>query len=110
MEPKARWVSRFAIADHTGSQFVSAFDDSGKVVLGCDAGEVVNLWEQRDSDQQSAWRLEQIFKAAQFRRFRMRLRSKKEVWNDEERVKEEITAATASESPSGPTVVPHAGA
>lgn len=86
-EPIARWVLNFAIADHTGTMWVSAFDEAGQQVIGCSATEVARLWQDRDSDTEAAARIEEIFKAAHFRRMRMRLRSKKEVWNDEERTK-----------------------
>jgi replication factor A1 len=86
-KPTPRWVLSFDISDHTSSQYVSAFDEAGKSVLGCDASEAAALWEQRDTDMAAAARFEELFKAAQFKRRRMRLRSRKEMWNDEERVK-----------------------
>jgi len=88
--PKARWIIRFVIADQTASQLVNAFDDKAKDILGCEADEVWHLWEHRESVPEAADRISNIFTAAQFKRFRMRLRSKKERWQDEDRVKVEV--------------------
>merc|ERR1719487_727597 len=86
-DPSARWTASFSICDHSGSQYVSVFDEIGQKVLGCTAQEMAQLWDRKDDDVQAAMEIERVFKAAQFKRWRLRLRSKKEVWNDEERVK-----------------------
>jgi len=85
--PCARWLVSFAIADQTGSQLVSCFDDTGHKIVGRSASEVARLWEMKDNDAVAAAQLEQILQSPQFTRWRLRLRSKKEVWNDEERLK-----------------------
>merc|ERR1712151_864672 len=76
-EPRPRWISQMSIADHTGTQYISAFDDIAQKVLGCDATEAARLWDLRDHDQEAASKFESIFRAAQFTRWRLRLRSKK---------------------------------
>ncbi|CAE8636591.1 unnamed protein product [Polarella glacialis] len=86
-EPTARWIAQFAIGDHTGNQYVSSFDETGQKILGCKASEVAELWRVKESDLVAAARIEQLFKAAQYKRWRLRLKSRKEVWNDEERLK-----------------------
>jgi len=86
-EPTPRWVVNFSIADHTGSQYVSCFDELGGKILGCQASEAAQLFNQRDVDGDAASKFEQIFKNALYKRCRLRIRSKKEVWNDEERLK-----------------------
>lgn len=85
--PTARWTLNFSVADHSGSIFVSAFDDVCQKLLDMPASRVAHMWEQRDADKAAALELEGLFQSAQFKRWRMRLRSKKEVWNDEERSK-----------------------
>lgn len=79
-----------SIAYYTGTQYISAFDDHGKIIMGCEANELAVLWTKKDDDPGAAGQIEALFKAAQFRRWRLRLRSKKEIWNDEERVKAQI--------------------
>merc|ERR1712032_670727 len=88
--PVARWILSLSIADHTGMQYISAFDEHGKIIMGCEANDMADLWKDKDNDPNAAHRIEALFKDAQFRRWRLRLRSKKETWNDEERVKAQI--------------------
>merc|ERR1712194_322622 len=92
--PKPRWIAQMSIADHTGSQYVSTFDDMGQEILACDATEASRLWDLKDHDTEAARKLESIFTTAQFKRFRFRLKSKKEMWNDEERLKVSVMDVT----------------
>jgi len=85
--PCPRWMNQFSIADQTGTQYVSAFDEVGQKLIGCSAAEVAVLWEARDADQEASNELERRFRGPLFKRWRLRLKSTKEVWNDEERVK-----------------------
>lgn len=85
--PCPRWMVSFAIADQSGSQFVSCFDETGQKMIGCSASDIAQLWDMKDTDAAAAMQLEHIFKSAQFKRWRLRLRSKKEVYNDEEKLK-----------------------
>jgi len=88
-EPKARWIAQFQIADHTGSAYVSSFDEIGQKILGCEASEAARLWQEREQSEMSegASEWERMFKRALWKRCRLRLKSRKEVWNDEERTK-----------------------
>jgi len=85
--PSVRWVCQFIVSDHTGSQYVSGFDDAGQTLLGCKAEEAARRWERRESDDRVQTELEHIFKEGMYKRFRLRVRSRKEFWNDEERLK-----------------------
>ena len=85
--PRPRWVLNLSISDHTASQVVSTFDEIGQQILCCDAAEAARLWAARECDHIAALKLDEMFRAVQFKRYRMRLRSKKEMWNDEERLK-----------------------
>jgi len=86
-EPHVRWMSNFAIADQSGSQFVSAFDEVGQKILGRPAADAARLWEAREQDEQAAAELERLFREAQYKRWRLRVKAHKEMWNDEERLK-----------------------
>lgn len=88
--PIARWMLNFSIADHTGATYVSAFDDTARLIMSCEANDVAALWKDKDHDPNASSRIEAVFRAAQFKRWRLKLRSKKEVWNDEERVKAQL--------------------
>ena len=85
--PKARWILNLLIADQTGQQYVSGFDEMSEKLIGLDCSEFAALWERRDTDEAMSQQVEDIFRRLQFTRWWMRMRSKKEVWNDEERVK-----------------------
>lgn len=92
-EPTARWMGQFSIADQSGTQYISAFDAETEQILGAKANEIAALWERKDCDAAAATRIEEIFRRPQYTRWRMRLRSKKEVWNDEERIKVNLVDA-----------------
>lgn len=74
--PVARWMLNFAIADHTGSQYVSSFDETGKLIMNCEANDVADAWKRKGDDPNASTRIDAVFKAAQFKRWRLRLRSK----------------------------------
>jgi len=87
-EPVARWMASFSIADHTATQFVSVFDEVGCQLLGCEATEAVRLWPAMEAgDRDAEARIDRIFQGLQLKRWRMRVKSRREVWNDEARVK-----------------------
>eukprot|EP00929_Paragymnodinium_shiwhaense_P093236 TRINITY_DN5337_c0_g1_i1.p1 TRINITY_DN5337_c0_g1~~TRINITY_DN5337_c0_g1_i1.p1 ORF type:complete len:844 (+),score=238.98 TRINITY_DN5337_c0_g1_i1:165-2696(+) len=85
--PCPRWMAQFAIADQSGTQYVSTFDEVGQKLLGCQAAEAAHLWERKEADPESSVEFERRFRAPLFKRWRMRLKCIKEIWNDEERLK-----------------------
>lgn len=91
---KARWMLSFAIADHTGSHFVSTFDEVGAKIMGCDASRAAELWARKDTNTEAADELTKVMKAASYGRWRLRLRSKLENWNDEDRLKFTVIEGT----------------
>lgn len=89
----ARWMATFSIGDHTGVQYVSGFDESLQTVFGFSAQEFADLWERRDTDTSAYGRIEETFRSRSFTKWRLRLKSKKELWNDEEKLKVSIMEA-----------------
>lgn len=85
--PTARWIAQFLVADWSGGQYVSSFDEQGQKILGCPASEAARLWDLKETDTTMANQLETLFKSALFKRWRIRIKSKKEIWMDEERIK-----------------------
>jgi len=77
--PCPRWMARFAIADPTGTQYVSTFDEVGEKMLGCPASDVAALWDRRGQDPTAAAGFENIFRRAMYKRWKLRLKAKKEV-------------------------------
>ena len=65
-----RYMLSFQIADWTGSQWVTAFDDTGAALLGRPAAEMNRLREQQSP------LYEQTFENASFKQFNFRCRAK----------------------------------
>lgn len=85
--PMARWMCQFIACDHTGSQYIASFDEVGVKLLGCTANEAASRWDRREMDQSLDGEIEEIFKQGLFKRWRLKLKSKKEIYNDEEKLK-----------------------
>ncbi|KNC54564.1 replication protein A DNA-binding subunit [Thecamonas trahens ATCC 50062] len=76
-----RYVLSVSAADHTGSFWLSAFDDSAPTLLGKTAAEMAALKEADDPAYQHA------FEEATFKAYNFRLRAKVETYRDEDRVR-----------------------
>lgn len=85
-EPSVRWICQFSVSDHTGTQYMSSFDDVGQVIMGCKAEEVGRRWDRREEDSVQR-ELDRLFNAGLHKRWRIRVKSRKEFWNDEEKLK-----------------------
>jgi len=72
-----RYMLSFAVADSTGSRFVSAFNEEAALVLGMTAGE---LKAAADTDERAIHR---AYAAAQFKHWEVRLRAKAETGQDD---------------------------
>jgi len=75
----ARFIVSMRIQDSSGECLVRAFHDQGKAVLGVDATEIDNSHDPLAAQQEAVDR-------ALFRPFMFKIRSKKEVHMDEERI------------------------
>lgn len=78
---KYRLILSCNIADHTGSQWVTAFQESGEAMLSVTAKE---LGEARESDEV---RYDKIFLDASFKSHNLKLRAKMETYQDEAKLK-----------------------
>lgn len=96
-EPRARWMFSPVFGDETGSQSMRVFDEAGVVLMGCQANVLARAWDQKDSDAAAADEVDNIFRAAQWKRWRLRIKSKREMWNDEDRIN--VTVMEASPVP-----------
>jgi len=78
-----RFILPGTMADHSGSQWVTLFDDQAKELLGCTAKEVKDL---QDSSKTADF--EAVFRRAQFSEWVLRVRAKMESGQDgEERLR-----------------------
>lgn len=87
LAPSARWICQFSACDHTGSSYFSSFDEVGVKMLGHKADEAARRWDRREVDQSMDVEIEQIFKRGLFKRCMLKVKSKKEIYNDEEKLK-----------------------
>jgi replication factor A1 len=82
--PMYRYLAnRVQVVDHTGSMEVSFFDEAGRQIFGCDADEIAALWEDPTREAELTQRLSQLT----WKRYLLRMSSKKETWQDEVRVR-----------------------
>ncbi|XP_037089314.1 replication protein A 70 kDa DNA-binding subunit-like [Pollicipes pollicipes] len=89
-----RWrlLVQMNVADMTGNQWVTAFQETAESVMGVSADELGRL---RDSDMEAFM---QVFSRANFKQFNMTLRAKMETYNDESRMRVVVSSATAVSS------------
>jgi len=85
-ECENRYILSFNIADHTASQWVSCFNEEGKIILQRTANEMAAF---KESDPNA---FEATFSDALFSRYNLKIRAKSENYNDENRVKCSIIA------------------
>jgi len=82
-QPNYRYLCRLQVADDTGALDVNSFDETGVKLFGCEAREVAGLWDSPAHQAELQARLQR----PRCRQHVMKLRSQKETFNDEERVK-----------------------
>eukprot|EP00746_Dinoflagellata_sp_MGD_P124179 gnl/MRDRNA2_/MRDRNA2_58766_c0_seq1.p1 gnl/MRDRNA2_/MRDRNA2_58766_c0~~gnl/MRDRNA2_/MRDRNA2_58766_c0_seq1.p1 ORF type:complete len:580 (+),score=121.03 gnl/MRDRNA2_/MRDRNA2_58766_c0_seq1:88-1827(+) len=93
-EPIARWMFSPTFGDETGSMIMRVFDEAGQSLMGCQANAIARIWEQKDTNADAADQIDNIFRAAQWKRWRLRVKSKREMWNDEDRINMQVMEAT----------------
>jgi len=84
--PQRRYVLSITITDHTGSIYVSVFDDAGKILLGKSADE---LHELRETDNDAA---KEVIENAMCRQYIFRCRAKLETYQDQERIRTSVSS------------------
>lgn len=92
--PKARYIARVKVQDLTNQIEATAFDEVGQKLFQADANEVWQLWEKKDQDPEAARQLEEIFSRAFFTRWNMKIKSVKEKYQEEDRIKRQIQDIT----------------
>lgn len=93
-QPTARWLFNPVFGDETGSASIRVFDEAGVSLMGCPANVISRIWEQKESNTAAADEVDNIFRAAQWKRWRLRVKSKRTMWNDEERIEMMVMEAT----------------
>ena len=76
-----RYIINMTVADHTGQQWVSAFGDTGDVIMGMTAGALKELMDTNYDAYEKA------IADANFKQFLMKFKVADDTYNDETRVK-----------------------
>jgi replication factor A1 len=82
LECKRRYILSLSVADHTGTQWITLFDDQALQLLGHTAEDLHQLKLSGDIDS-----YEKVFSDAMFKQVIVKLRVKQEMVNDEPRLK-----------------------
>jgi len=77
-----RYVLFLKVSDHSGSHWMSAFDDVGKMLLGVPASVIYQCREENDEIQ-----LQNIFAAASYKTYNMKIRAHEEFYQEEAKLK-----------------------
>jgi len=80
-----RYIVRGAIADATNYQWITLFDDSAKKIIGKSAKEMASIKESNEIE------FRRILHRARYRQFNFSVKTSKETWNDEDRLKMTVT-------------------
>ncbi|KAF9112417.1 Replication factor A protein 1 [Mortierella sp. AM989] len=83
-EPEYRYIMGVNVADHTGHNWLQAFNDAGNIITGKPAGELVK----------NPLEVKPTFDKATFKSFIFRCRAKQETYGDEAKTRFTIVAAT----------------
>jgi replication factor A1 len=80
--PHANWryIMSVNVSDHTGQLWLSAFDDTGKLILGVDANEVTRLKDEGEDA-----KVKDIFADAMCKTLVFRVKAKMDTFQDQQR-------------------------
>jgi len=78
---KYRLMLQSNIADHTGNQWITSFQDSAEVILGTKSDQLGKLREENENE------FDKIFSDASFTPFILKVRAKHETYQDESKLK-----------------------
>jgi len=80
-----RYIVRGAIADATSYQWITLFDDSARKIINKSAQEMATIKERDEIE------FRRILHQARYRQFNFSVKTSKEMWNDENRLKMTVT-------------------
>jgi replication factor A1 len=81
-EPQYRYVLSVNVADHTGTLWLSCFDEAGQKIVGVTANEAMKMKES-DEEGNTAGQFMNIMQDATCRTFNFRVRAKLETYQDQ---------------------------
>ncbi|KAJ5172261.1 Replication factor A protein 1 [Penicillium capsulatum] len=87
-KPEYRYIMPMSVSDHTGQLWLSCFDDTGRLIMGMSADDLMQLRE----DDPSAFG--EVFQEANCRTWSFRCRAKFDTFNEQHRVRYQVSSAT----------------
>lgn len=79
-KPQYRYVLSFTIADHTGSTWLSCFDEQARLLMGCTADEM-NDWKEGEEKEHA----DRVFQEANCKSYSFRVKARMDTYRDEQR-------------------------
>ncbi|KAJ8901074.1 hypothetical protein NDN08_004934 [Rhodosorus marinus] len=87
-DPNYRYVLNVNAQDHTGTMWLSFFDEAAQTIIGKSATEMSDLQEFRENE------YERLLEAPLLKPYVLRVRAKQDTWQDEVRVKYQVLKAS----------------
>ncbi|EGR53134.1 replication factor A-like protein [Trichoderma reesei QM6a] len=87
-KPDYRYIMQLNVADHTSHQWLSCFDDTGRIIVGMSANELMELKENDDAKFMAA------FEAVNCKKLMFRCRAKMDNFGDTQRVRYQVMSAS----------------
>ncbi|CAI6100091.1 unnamed protein product [Clonostachys chloroleuca] len=89
-KPEYRYIMSLSVADHSGQQWISVFDEVGRVVFGMSANDLMEL---RENGEQEAF--DAAFSGIVYKKFTFKCRAKKDTYQDVPRIRHQASEAIA---------------
>lgn len=86
--PTYRYILSVNVCDHTGTMWLSCFDDVGRIVMGRSADDLMQMQEEDEARRQAA------FDSANCTKLVFRCRAKMDMYDDNPRVRYQVIGAT----------------
>ncbi|KAJ5585346.1 Replication factor A protein 1 [Penicillium hispanicum] len=85
--PEYRFIMPISVSDHTGQLWLSCFDDTGRLIMGTSANELMQLREDNNDA------FNEVFQEANCRTWSFRCRAKIDTFGDNQRVRYQVSSA-----------------
>ncbi|KAJ4303358.1 Replication factor A protein 1 [Kalmusia sp. IMI 367209] len=92
-EPLWRYVLNINVADHTGTLWLSCFDDAGQMVMGLSANEVMKI--KTNDEENDTQNFSIAMQDATCKTFNFRVRAKMETYNDQPKPRYQVMSINA---------------
>ncbi|KAF7544573.1 hypothetical protein G7046_g9758 [Stylonectria norvegica] len=87
-KPDYRYILSLNVADHTSHQWLSCFDDTGRIIMGTTANELMELKENDDVKFMAA------FEDANCKKLNFRCRAKMDTFGEAQRIRYQVMSAS----------------